>query len=217
MTTQLQTVVRTEEATATTKDDTQVLVVVANGEKTNNLTFESIYDKVNADNNKNATIKFVSADENAAVQQGTITIKGEGGVVKVAQENVTVGSNITVTVEKGEVDVSESTLTGSKTVTLSGSDEKSITALAAHDVPEVLHGQTVEIRNYKDADDLKEELGDNVSAGYEITDTVVSEVNAWLATFGISGKEATVEVDATTAKVTITYSGSETLTVQGLK
>ena len=212
MTTQLETVVKTEEA-----EDAQILVVVANGEKSNNLTFESIYDSVNEKENKNATIKFVSADENAAVQQGTITIKCEGGKVTVTQDKVTIGSNITVTVEKGEVDVSESTLTGSKAVTLSGNESKSITALAANAVPQVLKGKTVEIKAYDTPEALKKALNDNVSAGYAITDAVVSEVNTWLATFGISDKEAKVTVDSTSDKVTITYSGSETLTVQGLK
>ena len=213
MTTQLETTVRT-----LTEVNTRVLIVVANGEKTNNLTFENMYDNADADKNKNATIRFVSNTENATVQQGTITIKGEGGVVKVEQENVSVGSSINVTVEKGEVDVSESTLTGSKTVTLKGNEEESsITAVAANVAPEILKGKEVEIKAYANAEELKEELGDNISAGYKVTDSVVEEVNTWLSKFGINGKEAKVTVDSTSTKVTITYSGSETLTVQGLK
>ena len=214
MTTELETTVRTE-----VSPDAQVLVVVANGQKSNNLTFENIYDSVNADANKNATIKFVSADGNAAVQQGAITIKGEGGKVKVEQENVSVGSSITVTVEKGEVDISEPSLTGAKAVTLSGSETSKVTAIAANAVPKVLKGTTtpVVIKHYNSVEELRKGLGNNASAGYELTDEVVAEVNAWFDTFGITGKGAKIIADTISNKVTIEYTGTETLTVTGLK
>ncbi len=189
--------------------------VVANN---NTLTFENVSAKVNGEDIPDTiTIKFVSSDGNDAVQQGSITIlnKDESAAkIVVTQENVTVEGGLTVNVEKGEVDVSDVNITASKSVTLS--KDATITAMSEANVPEELIGTTVTIKNYATVDDLIAEFKDDASKGYSITPEVLTKINTWLATFGISEKGAKVTVGSEN-KITISYEGAETLTVRGLK
>ena len=200
--------------TEKTNKNTTIEIVANN----NTLTFENVSTKVNlADVPEQLTIKFVSEDGNNAVQQGSITIvNGEESAAKivVTQENVTVEGGLTVNVEKGAVDVSDVNITASKAVTLS--KDATITAVSEAAAPEELIRETVTIKNYANAEDLTAELKNDASKGYEITPEVLARVNTWLATFGINGKGATVEVGSQN-KVTISYKGAETLTVTGLK
>ncbi len=215
MSTSLDTIVKVKDEAKTT-----TLVVVANN-AANNLVFESRNDKVDASQIKDLTIKFVSADSEKAVQQGTIVIKGNvaKSKVSVTQENVEVGSNITVTVEKGEVDVYGAKATGTA-VTLSPKDGEAttITVSTATPAPTVLRGTSLVIANYASADALKDAMEGDVSFGYYPTEEDLTAVNNWLSSFGINGKRAIVSIDkADLSKVTITYSGTETLQVNGLK
>lgn len=215
MSTSLDTIVKVKDEAKTT-----TLVVVANN-AANNLVFESRNDKVDASQIKDLTIKFVSADSEKAVQQGTIVIKGNvaKSKVSVTQENVEVGSNITVTVEKGEVDVYGAKATGTA-VTLSPKDGEAttITVSTATPAPTVLRGTSLVIANYASADALKDAMTGDVSVGYYPTEEDLTAVNNWLSSFGINGKGAIVSIDkADLSKVTITYNGTETLQVNGLK
>ncbi len=212
MSTSLDTTVKVE--------NTTTLVVVANN-TANNLVFESRNDKVDASQIKDLTIKFVSADSDKAVQQGSIVIKGNvaKSKVTVTQENVEVGSDITVTVEKGEVDVYGAKVTGTA-VTLSPKDgvAATITVSVATPAPTVLRGTSLVIANYESADDLKDAMTGDVSVGYYPTEEDLTAVNNWLSSFDINGKGAIVSIDrADLSKVTITYNGTETLQVNGLK
>ena len=212
MSTSLDTTVKVENKTT--------LVVVAN-DTANNLVFESRNDKVNASKVNDLTIKFVSSNSEKAVQQGTIVIKGNvaDSKVTVTQENVDVSSNITVTVEKGEVDVYGAKATGTA-VTLSPKDSETttITVATATPAPAVLRGTTLEIANYETTRALRDAMSGDVSVGYYPTEEDLTAVNNWLSSFGINGNEASVSIDrADLSKVTITYSGTETLQVNGLK
>ncbi len=216
MTTKLQTAVK-----AIIEGNNPTLTVVANGEESNNLVFENLNNSVDAgQNDGNVTIKFVSSDGTATTQQGSITIKGNGGKVTVTQENVTVGSDIEVTVVKGEVDVSGDKLTGGKAVTLSGKKDgktAKITAVVEENVPSVLKGKTVAIKQYESVEDLKTALTKNTAVGADITETVLSEVNSFLASFGVDSEDVKVTLNGVNNIVTIENEGTESVEIQGLK
>ncbi len=217
MKTDLQTVINTK-----TVDSNGVeLTVVANGEESNNLVFENLNNSVDMTNNNGyVTIKFVSSNGTATTQQGSITIKGNGGKVTVTQENVTVGSDIDVTVEKGEVDVSAEGITGEKTVTLSAkSDDKvaKITAIVETSAPDLLKGKTLEIKDNYTKDTLKTALTTNTAVGPEITDEIAKNVNEWLSKFGVSAENVKVSVDSNGTKVTIENQGTSEVQIHGLK
>ncbi len=219
MKTDLQTVIKTK----TVETNGVELTVVANGEESNNLVFENQNDKVDGtQTDGNVTIKFVSSNTSSTTQQGSITIKGNGGKVTVTQENVAVGSDIEVKVEKGEVDVSEGNLTGGKTVTLSATTDSNktakITAITEAVAPEVLKGKTIEIKDYT-IETLKTALnGSSSGSGTNVTEATVNEVNAWLAKFGVNAEGVKVTVNSSDGtKVTIENSGTSQINVQGLK
>ena len=217
MKTDIQTAIKTKTVSANGVE----LTVVANGEESNNLVFENLNNSVDGtQNDGNVTIKFVSSNGTATTQQGSITIKGKGGKVTVTQENVTVGSDIEVTVEKGEVDVSGDKLTGGKTVTLSGKNDNNtakITAVVEKDVPSVLKGKTVEIKQYESVEALKTALSKNTAEGAEITEEVLAEVNSFLASFGVNSENVKVTLNGTNNIVTIENDGTNAVEIQGLK
>ena len=220
MKTSLETVINTK----TQNSNGVELTVVANGEESNNLVFENLNNSVDGSKTDgNVKIKFVSSNGTSTTQQGSITIKGNGGKVTITQDsNVTVGSDIVVKVEKGEVDIASDKLTGGKTITLTAASKDNettakIEAIAETAAPDVLKGKTIEIKEYT-IDTLRTALNNNVSQGVEITENVLNEVNAWLSKFGVTVEKVTVTVNSSNGtKVTIENSGESSVEVEGIK
>ena len=92
-----------------------------------------------------------------------------------------------------------------------------VTAVVEENVPSVLKGKTVAIKQYESVEDLKTALTKNSAVGADITETVLSEVNSFLASFGVDSEDVKVTLNGVNNIVTIENEGTESVEIQGLK
>ena len=180
----------TTEKETVVEASTDSLKVTVN-EEANNLVFEN---KKEA----NLTINFEGLPNNTSTQTGSIVIKSNGGKVTVTSEKANVSAELTVEVNSGDVDITEPSLTGDKniTVSLAKGESTTINAVAKTEVPVALDNVSVDIT---DEDLLKED---------DVTEDNLSEVKAYIASFGLNGTGATITTGDNN-EVTITFTSVE--------
>ena len=193
------------------------LTLTANSGKNLNVDANTTENDVTFENTTagDANIVFVGADDNTSEQRGTVTIKSENGKVIVTAPKVNVSADMKVEVTNGEVEITDASLTGDKTVTVSadeGEDSKVVanTVIAA---PEVLKGKTIEFETFKDSDeDIRVKYGEGLSQ----SDVVA--IREYANSFGLNGTKATVKVLDNLTSVEITLTGdAQNVTIGNLK
>ena len=185
-----------------TKKDTNVTVnssndieIKANSEA-NDLVFENKKDQ-------EVKITFVGEGDFTSKQAGTITIK-ENATIKVVSDKVNVNADITVEVNNGDVNLTETYLTGNKKITVAKDAETKIEAIAKTKAP-VAFDQII-LKEYTD-EELKETYKDDAS-----------KVKEYLNSFGIKDEKAKLTVQKDSNKVTITFDkATNEVNVQNLK
>lgn len=189
--------VTTEVETEINSNASKELEVVVKNAVKNNLVFENLMDN-NNNTTEEAKIKFVGDGTNRGQQLGTIVIKTNNGKVTVSSTDVNVDSKLNVEVEKGSVDITDPTLTGSKNITVSHVDteaDSKITFKVANKVSFKLTNTPVQ----------KYETGASVTGVTKIdsTDIDMEKVIEFLNSFKLTED----------AKATLTTTDGETFTL----
>lgn len=191
MSTELETVVTAGTNTLTIKTN----------ENTNNLVFEN-------KKNTNLTISFDGLNNNTSVQSGSIVIKSNGGQVKVTSNKTNIDAELTVEVNSGNVDITEPALNGNKNiaVTLAKGESTTIKAVSNTKAP-------VELTNVS-VDSTDEELLDED----DVDEDNLTDVKAYLESFGLNGTgaEITATKDSNEVTITITASAEEGVEVEAI-
>ena len=180
----------------------KALTIKAN-ESANDLVFEN-------SSEGEAVITFTGLDNNTSEQKGTITIKSNGGKVTVESQKVNVSANIKVEVNNGEVDITEPSLTGDKTVTVSAEEGKQSTIVANATTKAPVTMNNVELKDYTD---------EEIKSTFGVTnqDEIIA-IDQYINSFELNGKGATISVNKGEDKVTITVNGNaQNLEIGNLK
>lgn len=162
-----------------------------------------------------AKITFIGSEDNTSEQRGTVTIKTTNGKVIVEAPKVNVSADMKVEVTNGEVEVTDASLTGDKTVTVSADEGKSSKVLAntVNAAPEVLKGETIDFATYKDTDE-----GIRAEFGEELSQADVIAIREYANSFGLEGTKAIVVVNDNLTSVEITLPGdAQNVTIGNLK
>ena len=185
----------------TTSKDTNVKVngnelTVESNTEANDLVFENKKDR-------EITIVFEGKDDNTSAQSGSITIK-ENAKVTIISNKVNVNADLKVEVNNGDIDLTEPSLTGDKTVTVAKDAQTEIKAVAETKAPILLND--FEMKEYTD-EDLKKSFGENAT-----------KVKEYIASFGINGKGAKITVSKDSKDVTITFEkATASATIKNIK
>lgn len=193
------------------------LTLTANSGKNLNVDANTTENDITFENTTagDANIVFVGADDNTSEQRGTVTIKSENGKVIVTAPKVNVSADMKVEVTNGEVEITDASLTGDKTVTVSADEGKSSKVLAntVNAAPEVLKGKTIDFATYKDTDE-----GIRAEFGEELSQKDVEAIREYANSFGLNGTKATVVVKDNLTSVEITLPGdAQNVTIGNLK
>ena len=168
---------------------------------------------------KNTTIKFVGLSNHSSIQDGTINIASEGnGTVTLrsstlANTGVNIKANINVTANAGTVDIQEPNLNGTtKQIHVTKAAKAVVTAkyYTESEAPVALRTFAVDSTDAQ----IKTVLG-IANADEDLTDTEkesIAELKAYLAEFGLEGKEAKVTVAAGSNAVTVSFAAGDTTT-----
>ncbi len=189
--------ITTQKATVVTSDAAGAVYTVEANKEANDLVFESKKDQ-------EITIKFNGAADNSSAQAGSIKIKTNGGKVTVSSEKVNVNAELTVEVNNGEVDVTEPSLTGNKTVTVPKDANAKITMKAKTVAPAKVAAKAktdeIELKNYTD---------DELKTLFSIQDAAeINAARAYLNSFGLNEKGAKLKIksdDTTNTIVEISF------------
>lgn len=185
----------------TTSKDTNVKVngnvlTVESNTEANDLVFENKKDR-------EITIVFEGKDDNTSAQSGSITIK-ENAKVTIISNKVNVNADLKVEVNNGDIDLTEPSLTGDKTVTVAKDAQTKIKAVAETKAPIYLYN--FEMKEYTD-EELKKSFGENAT-----------KVKEYIASFGINGKGAKITVSKDSKDVTITFEkATASATIKNIK
>lgn len=202
------------------KNNVKLLNVTVRKDETNGLTFTNTI----AENVPETEAKITFVADIASIQLGNITIKTTGGKVTVGQQNVDVRGALNVEVNSGEVDISDSSLTGNKTVSVSqeeGKDKAVITANTKIAAPFAIPAGT-EIKEYT-AKELAEKFPTATVAQRELIAEYMKQfnLNGKGAKLYAKGTDLTSSTKADIAEndksVMIVFEKATTTTIGGLK
>ena len=194
----------------TIKADGKDLYVTAN-DVDNELTFVNETE----DPDEKVNIIFIGAPDNTAEQKGKITIETKGGSVTVSSLNVNVSAEMQVEVTNGTATITNPSLTGNKSVTVSADKNETSKVVAVAKTKAPIAMTDIELKDYTD-----KELGELFPAIKDNQEKILA-VREYINSFGINGKGAKITVAKNSDQVTITLpkteEGIQDVTIGNLK
>ena len=186
--------VKVSASKATTITASGKYLTLAASESATDLVFENMSDEA-------TTIYFTGKADNTSEQKGSITIRSNGGSVKVSSYQVNVSADLNVEVNNGIVDISDQSLNGNKTVSVSADEGKTsqLIVLAKTKAPITMNNK--ELKKYTD-EEVKKEFGE------DLTQEEIIAITEYIDSFGLNGKGARITVNENSNEVTITVNGN---------
>lgn len=188
-----------------------ITVTKDNTATTNNLTFENSA-------TKEIKIVFEGQENYDSSLNGTISLVSKGAKISIDTTNMSVKSTMDVTVEKGEVDISDDSFTGNKTVNVTIAKDASatkVTVKPAIAIPEDILTANIEDYELKELDEenLKKETKLNSYLSDDADNTKTKKVKAFLDSFGLNDKGVKLSTSNDKDTVTLTFSDEGTYTI----